>query len=158
MKRLLPGSILIGCLVCLSSCTKVLYTHQQVLQNCHTKDDVVKKFGSPDEKNMGDGIEEWVYNRDAPADIVKPIKPDIINASYKSSDSLHLKKPIEHDKYIRFIFDTQGNVVGYKSNGIGLTQKGKDGIGISILKILGATVLIAVVVGLDVASKSDIDF
>ena len=138
MKRSLPGLLLAG-VIFLCGCSKTLYTHQQVLQSLHTKGDVLKKFGEPDEKIPGDFMEVWAYNWDT---ISKRVIPD----------SLGQKHPANYTNYIRFSFDTLGNVTGYKSNGVDLTYKKRDNFGKSLvngLEVTGALVLIAAYVAIE---------
>ena len=45
-----------------SSCTKTLYTHNDVMNRYKTKADIITKFGLPSEKRSESGLEEWYYN------------------------------------------------------------------------------------------------
>jgi hypothetical protein len=157
MRKSLAGCFLLFCVLSLYSCTQKIYTHQQVMQSLHTKDDVLKQFGNPDLVKEGEGIEEWTYNRDKAPDPGKQIKPDTIMATDASSDTLKADQPVKYSKYIRFIFDPQGNVAGYKSQGVDLTVIKKDSFGINLLKVLGIAALIVIVVGADIYNNTDID-
>ena len=94
-------------LLTFSSCTPVLYKHQQILASCRTRDDVSHRIGLPDEKIHAKTTEQWVYNLDSHHDyaVVTPLQVD-------SSDT---GKVINYGKYLRFIFDLQGNVTGIKA-------------------------------------------
>ena len=158
MIKSLSGSLILITLLFLCSCTKKLYTHQQVMQSMHTKDDVLKKLGTPDEVKKGEDIEEWVYNRDTVHKPGKPKKTDTIFASNAQSDTLKVIQFPRHVKYIRFIFDQQGNIAGYKSQGVDFSYVKKESFGLTALKVLGIAALIAVAVAVDVYGNSDINF
>jgi hypothetical protein len=127
------------------------------MQSFHTKDDVLKQFGNPDQVKEGEGIEEWMYNRDKALAPGKLIKPDTIIATSEVSDTLKANQPIPYHKYIRFIFNPDGTVAGYKTQGVDMGITKKDSFGTNLLKILGITALIIIVVGFDVYNNSDID-
>ena len=62
---------------------------------------------------------------------------------------------VKQGKYINFMFDRTGNIVGYKSNGVDLSYVKKVSAGTNILKALGTAAIIAVIVGLEVYNNSD---
>jgi hypothetical protein len=157
MLKSLPGYFIVLCLLFFCSCTKKIYTHQQVMQSFHTKDDVLKQFGKPDEVKEGIDIEEWIYNRDKVSGPNKPAKQDTIIATNAISDTLKTTQAIKYNKYIRFIFDGAGNVAGYKTQGVDMSTTKKDNFGMGLLKVLGITALIIIVVGLDIYNNSDIN-
>jgi hypothetical protein len=157
MLKLLPGYLIVLCLLLFCSCTKKVYTHQQVMQGFHTKDDVLKQFGNPDQVKEGADIEEWTYNRDKVSEPNKTNKPDTIIATDAVSDTLKASQPVAYSKYIRFIFDREGNVAGYKTQGIDMSRTTQDSFGIGLLKVLGITALVVIIVGLDVYNNTDIN-
>lgn len=146
-------------LVTFCSCTHTLYTHQQVLQKCHTKDDVLKQFGQPDEINPGPGFDQWTYNMDKAHPLRKPQKdePPVTAPDSLVRDSLHKVNPEKFTKYIKFIFDGQGKVAGYKTEGIDLTHKEKDSFGKSFATITGGILVISVLVALELYKDGAFD-
>jgi hypothetical protein len=44
------------------SCSKIVYTHQQVLDRCKTEQNVSDKFGMPYEQITSPTTEAWLYN------------------------------------------------------------------------------------------------
>ena len=144
MKPLLPVLLILGSLACLCGCSRTIHT-QQVLQSPHTKDDVLKQFGPPNEKKQGDGIEEWVYTKYPVSN-----KQDTINGKYRNtnSDSLKVTPTNQNNKYFKFIIDTNNNVVGYKNNGVDLTKKVKQNPFLATLKFLGGVTVVIIVIGL----------
>ena len=84
---------------------------------------------------------------------VRVEKPDAINAS----DTLKVNKIVKYNKYIRFIFDKDGNVTGYKSKGVDLTRVTRDSFGLTVLKVLGITALLVIVIGVDIYNNTDIN-
>ncbi len=157
MSRSLSGYAFILCLLFLYGCTKKVYTHQQVMQSFHSKDDVLKRFGNPDQVKEGEGIEEWIYNQDKPSVAGVSVKPDTIHATDEVSDTLKAVQPIKYSKYIRFIFNPDGTVAGYKTQGVDMSMTTKDSFGIAFLKVLGIAALIVIVVGVDVYNNTDIN-
>jgi hypothetical protein len=148
----LSFAILVSLFLC--SCSKKVYTHKQVMQTFHSKDDVARKFGEPDIKRTIDSTEEWIYNRIV---VSKPA-----NSSGKiptvTTDTTKNASITQQNSYIQFLFDPAGNVVGYKSNGIDLGYVKKVSAGSNILKGLGIAAIVIVIVGLDVYNNSDLTF
>jgi len=151
MKKTLPGLFTVLMMISLFSCSKKLYTHQQVMQSFHSKNDVLKRFGNPDIKRMVDSTEVWIYNRDVGAKSVD----STAKLSKINTDTTKSLPVVKQGKYINFMFDRAGNMVGYKSNGVDLSYVKKVSAGTNILKALGTAAIIAVIVGLEVYNNSD---
>ena len=151
-------SFLIG-LMTLCSCTHTLYTHQQVLQKCKTKDDVLKQFGRPDEVNPGPGFDQWTYNMENRADWKKPKKEPAPVAVPDSlvRDSLQKANPGKYTKYVKFIFDGQGKIAGYRAEGIDLTYKEKDNFGKTFVNITGGILIVSALVALELYKDGAFD-
>ncbi|MGZ3812414.1 MAG: hypothetical protein ACXVJP_03730 [Mucilaginibacter sp.] len=105
-------------------------------------------------------MEEWIYNRgSSPADIELSKKDTTNNSSNKSiPDSLKIKDFTPKGKYIRFIIDTNNNVVGYKNNGVDLTKKVKVNPALEALKFLGGVTLVIIVIGLSLGVQNYINW
>jgi len=142
MKKALLGLLIFTVILSFCSCTRVIYT-QEVLQNCHTGTDVMKQFGKPDKRTTVDSNEVWIYyklvtptnniSKTTPrAAVNNPIKVDSLNAATNST------------KYIKFIIDTNNQVVGYKNNGLDLTRKVKVSAGSATMKILGSEIVVSI--------------
>lgn len=154
MRTSLSGYFLAVTLMLLCSCSKrVVFTHQQVLQSFHTKNDVAKRFGVPDEKKPGEKFEEWTYYRDTLGGLNKINKGDTLKRveGYKGTDSLRVGKYDIHDRYIKFIFDTTGIVEGYKSNGVNLSITKKDNFGKGVVNVLEITAAVVLLLGYAIA-------
>jgi hypothetical protein len=66
---------------------------------------------------------------------------------------------INYDKFLKFSFDRQGNVTGYHSNipdPVRAIVKRDEHV--TVLGVVGATLLIAAIIYIDVVTKSDINF
>ena len=148
----LSSVLLVSLFLC--SCSKKVYTHKQVMQSFHTKDDVAKRFGNPDIKRTIDSTEEWIYNRN----VASKSSNSAVNSSVSNVDTTKSSSITQQNSYIRFLFDPEGNVAGYKSNGVDLGYVKKVSAGSNILKGLGIAAIVIVIVGLDVYSNSDITF
>jgi len=159
MKISLPGFIfLLGGSMFLCSCSKQVFTHQQVLQSFHTKNDVQKQFGVPDEKTKGEDIEVWTYYRDTLHTVASSNKTDTIKNINTGTDILKVSQPVEHANYIKFSFDTAGNVTGYKSNGVNLSKTKRDSFGKGLLNVLAITAAITVIIGVEILNNSNLKF
>ncbi len=146
MKKVLPCLLILIAIISFSSCTQTLYT-KDVAKSCQTKDQVMKQFGIPDLRRKVGADEEWIYNRDTLAS-VKQIKRDTVN---KIADSLRISQNNNQGKYIKFIIDTNNNVIGYKMNGINTSRKVKVSAGTIILKILSSEFVISILLGIAIA-------
>lgn len=127
------------------------------MQGFHTKDDVLKRFGKPDQVKKDSVMEEWVYDRNVTDIPVKPAKQDTVIAGNTISDTLRAVQAAKYSKYIRFIFDRDGNVAGYKSNGVDLSHVTRDSFGLTVLKVLGITALLVIIIGVDIYNNTDIN-
>jgi len=117
----------------LFSCTKVLYTHEQVLGLYKTKQDVMKTFGIPTEKKITDSTEEWLYWYDRYDSFTKHTVEEFENTKTVSVADFNRYK-----RYLLFIFDRRGNVVGRDNQGVDLTIKKKDTVATIALIAVGA--------------------
>jgi hypothetical protein len=146
MKKALQDLLILIAIISFCGCTQTLYT-KDVAKNCQTKDQVMKQFGIPDVRRKVGADEEWIYNRDTLAS-VKQIKRDTIN---KTVDSLRISQNTSQRNYIKFIIDTNNNVIGYKMNGINTSKKVKVSAGTIILKILSNEFVISLLLGIAIA-------
>jgi hypothetical protein len=158
MSRSLSGYIFLLGVLLLSSCAKVVYTHQQLMQSFHTKADVLKHLGNPDRVKEGNDVEEWIYTRPVAYIHGRAKNQDMAHATMPHPDTLKFVTNGPNSQFIRFIFDPQGNVVGYKSQDENLGHVYKESFGITALKVLGIAALVIIVVGLDINSNSDFNF
>jgi hypothetical protein len=149
MKKILHGLLILTAIISFCGCTQTLYT-KDVAKSCQTKDQVVKQFGIPDIRRKVGADEEWIYNRDTLTS-VKQIKRDTIN---KTTDSLRIGQNTDQSKYIKFIIDTNNNVIGYKMNGVNTSKKVKMSAGTVILKVLGSEIVVSLLVGIAIALTS----
>jgi hypothetical protein len=144
-------------LCCLYGCSTRVYTHQQVMQSLLTKGDVLKHLGVPDEVKGGNQLEEWEYYHQIAYNPNQSAKRDTTVISHIISDTTNTPQITQHDCYVRFLFDPQGNVTGYKSSSVDLSYSKKDSFGTATLKVLGIAALITVVVGLEIYNNSNIN-
>jgi hypothetical protein len=166
MKTIYNALAIIFGLLLLCGCTQTLYTHQQVLQKCRTRQDVYAQFGAPDEKHPGQGVEQWVYNMDKPHNPTKQKMPDqlknqttMVRAKIDSlsTDSVQNIKQEKYTKSLKFMFDDQGNVIGYKADGADVSRKVKDSFGKSLVNITGGIAIISVLVALELYKDGAFD-
>ncbi|HEY8782998.1 MAG TPA: hypothetical protein VIM16_15335 [Mucilaginibacter sp.] len=102
----------------LFSCSKVIYSNEQAMNEFKTKESIIKKLGLPDEKRTAeDGEEEWLYKYDtgnsrASYSIVQ--NPDantnVVNFSM-------------YKRYIKFRMDAHGNVLSWQCEGVDFAKR-----------------------------------
>ena len=146
MKKVLHCLLILIAIISFCSCTRTLYT-KDIAKSCQTKDQVMKQFGIPDIRRKVGADEEWIYNNDTLA-AIKQVKKDTIN---KIANSLRISQNPGQSKYIKFIIDTNNNVIGYKMNGINTSRKVKVSAGTIILKILSSEFVISILLGIAIA-------
>ncbi len=143
MKNLINVLVLLIMLPAVS-CTKVIYTNEQVIGRYRTQQDVAKKFGAPLERKASDTTLQWLYafeTRHAINDKSVAQSPNIATISVDEFS--------QYEHSIIFSFDKRGNIVHCVSQGVDLTEK-KVSVGKTIA--LGAAIAaVAVIVASAVA-------
>ena len=134
----------------LSSCTKMIYTHE-VIRKIKTKDDLVDEMGNPDTIKKYPAFQEWVYYRDTTSITDVSIVTD---STQNSAVPIIHSKPVsmretEHDKYVKFLVDTNNKVIGHKNQGVDLSKRVNKNAGETILDILGGTAALILLAGLE---------
>lgn len=142
--------LLVG-LMSLYSCSRTVYSHQQVLQGMRNKNDVLKQFGKPDDTLKAENVEIWTYNKGELSVAPKPVKTDSAENDSTSDDTLYATQPVDDKRYIKFTFDAAGNVTGYKSNGVDAGVSKRDNFGKSLVRGLEITAGIILIVGVELA-------
>lgn len=138
-------------LLSITSCSKIVYTHEQVMLSYHTKADVVKQFGYPDQKKEAKGITEWVYNCDTTSMFFYSQTKVAVNGRYNGIlDSLktaNVNEFTSYSKYIRFVFDETGRVLRYDSHGVDFAERKPNGGGTAMV-IIGSAAAFYIIVGI----------
>jgi hypothetical protein len=150
MKSLIYGFYLL-LLFSLSGCTKIVYT-QQLVNDLHTKKDLVKQLGQPDQKITYPDFEEWVYVRDTLSVLSNKNNSDTVKKESSATlpDSSKNTFYSVHHTYIKFHIDSTNRIIGYKNNGVDLTRKVKENFGTSVLNILGGTLIVLLLIGYEI--------
>ena len=92
-----------------SSCTKTLYTHNDVMNRYKTKTDIITKFGMPTEKRSESGLEEWYYN----------FGTKTTYTYSNTQSSLLTGNANTSNKFVKFIIKND-SVVNWKTQGVDL--------------------------------------
>ncbi|HVS93924.1 MAG TPA: hypothetical protein VHE59_17925 [Mucilaginibacter sp.] len=124
------GTIIFISTILVFGCTRVVYTHQQVVDRYKTKQDVSNRFGQAVERITLNGTEQWLYNLD----------PSTANMS--TTDVTQFSR---FKRYIIFTFDAQGNVVKSESHGVDLAERRPD-TGKTIGLVAGVVALVVAIV------------
>src|SRR3569833_2602276 len=130
MKRSQFLQTALSSLLLLCGCTHTMYSHQQVMQKCPTKQEVFEQLGQPDEINPGAGIEQWTYNMDKP-----PLKKNKRVKDFKAmpdslvKDSNKFIKPNKYARYVKYILKKTKNKKNNKTNNNNHTTNKKNNFG-----------------------------
>lgn len=138
-------------MVILCGCSHTVYSHQKVMQSLHTKNDVLSRFGAPTKKTSIGDLEQWTYYMDTLSVTDKPTDPDTLQNAADTTELPNSGLYIDRHKYVKFLFDTAGNVAGYKSNGVDLKTVKKDNFGKSTVKGLEVAGILILLIGYEVA-------
>jgi len=137
---------LIGVIFLLSGCSKVLYSHSEVMDRYTNKQDVVNQFGLPTQKRSGEGIEEWLYdygmistqrgfgNVNTNASVYG-------NTANVNSTGGYVTQFNQYQRYIKFTFDNRGIVTRWSAQGVDMTIREKS-TGKTVLAIGGVIVFL----------------
>jgi hypothetical protein len=135
----------------LFSCTKVIYTHEQVLNRYQTKQEVINRFGMPTEKRKGEGgIEEWLYKFEK--------HDSFTNHSVNAVNNTQTADVTEFNSYKRciiFTLDDHGNVLSWKFEKVDLAER-KPAPGKTIALVLGSIVLVVALYGAAVLATNGV--
>ena len=132
------------------SCTKVLYTHQTVMQSFHTKEAVTKQFGTPDEKKVSEKTEDWLYNCDSTSVFTQSGTHVEINGLYNgilNDRSVTVVKFDEYPSYVKFAFDANGAVLNWTSRKVDFSKR-VPAKGRTALLVGGSIAAFAIIVGI----------
>lgn len=134
MKAFITFTSLIAVLA-LSSCTKTLYTHEQVMSRYHNKKEVIARFGLPTDKRISDGVEEWYYdfgsvstastygNANTGASVNRVGNTLYGNAN---TNAYVVTRYNNQSRYIKFVFNEEDTVSSWHSQGVPMAEKIRD--------------------------------
>lgn len=145
----------------LSSCQRVLYTHQQEMDKFRTKNDVIKRFGIPESKETSGEYEQWIFKYGTTSSSSTYSTPYNSNTQIrKNQDGVELNTYSNprfnynytntSNNYVRFVFKND-YVVSYETRGVDLTvtEPNRTGNWILFLSFVGLLTF-AMVMGLSV--------
>ncbi len=114
---------------------KVLTTHTQVMDTYKNKKDVVLRFGQPTEKSQHEGTEEWIYNfgkindkTTSEATVTTANVSSADGSAYKSGNNISGNRATsgKYRKYVKFTFDSSGEVKKWDSKRVDYTKIGPN--------------------------------
>jgi hypothetical protein len=148
-KSLLFPLLAIGFFI--SSCSKQIYSHEQVMQSYHTKEDVVRQFEQPDEKRALNDTLQWLYNCDSSSNLVLTKTKVKIYGTYNSAAGFHsvprnVNRFSPYKKYVKFTFGKEGNVLSWNSSGVNFAERKSKTLA-TVAIVVGSAIVVALVVG-----------
>jgi len=130
-------------------CTKVVYTHEQVVDLYKTKQDLIKAFKMPTEKKTNDSTEEWLYRYDRNTSLT-----DHSIAEFPNVVTTNVTEFSKFKRYIIFTIDKRGNVIMCYYKGVDLAVRKKNTGGTIALIALGVLLVAMSYVGSQTISFS----
>ncbi|WPU99837.1 hypothetical protein SNE26_27910 [Mucilaginibacter sp. cycad4] len=115
-------------LVFFSSCSKQIYSHKEVMQSYHTKNDVIRQFGQPDEIMIVNDTTGWLYNCSDPS-VFNDTKTKVkVNGVFNAGSGFNtipvsVKQFSQYNKYVKFTFNHDGKVLNWDSSGLNFAER-----------------------------------
>jgi hypothetical protein len=134
-------SIALLSMLSLFSCSKVIYTNEQVMNDFKTKESIVKKFGMPDEKRTGEDAEEWLYKYNRSNSFTD-------HSITKFPNTINVINFGMYKRYIIFNMDLHGNVLSWQCEGVDFTERKPDP-GKTIALVVGSVGFIGLIAALN---------
>lgn len=116
----------------LSSCTKLLYSHEEYMNRFRTKEGVIAHFGLPDQKIEEGDYTQWLFDFGKGSTGVGFGNANTNASIYGNKSNIYgnsntnagvFTQVDEYDKYVKFTFDKQGMVKNWTSQGVNLSRK-----------------------------------
>jgi hypothetical protein len=118
------------------SCTKVIYTHKQVMDGIKTKEQAITKFGLPNSKMNEGEFEQWYYDYGT-------VSRSKSSSTYTIPESSSIVKlnfgnyfgstvTTTNNKYVKLIFKGE-DVIKWETQAVNFQQKGTDKLGNALL-------------------------
>lgn len=126
--------------ILLSSCTKELYSHDQVMQQFKTKKELIDRFGLPTEKRQEGNITEWLYDFGNASKDVSTVRTTGNGALVTNFNS--------YRRYLKFEFDENGTITKTFSQGVDLSIRVRDKAKTTTVTLMGAAVAVGLVASL----------
>ena len=98
-----------------TSCTRIIYSHNDVMDAYRTKSDIITRFGLPTEKRQEGDIEEWYYSFGSRTSSVYN------NIAYGNNRPVIIGKSNTTEKYIKFTLKNNA-VTSWTTQGVNLQE------------------------------------
>ncbi len=138
-------------LVFLSSCSKQIYSHKEVMQSYHTKNDVIRQFGQPDEIMIVNDTTRWLYNCGEPS-VFNDTKTKVkVNGVFNAGSGFNtipvtVKQFSRYNKYVQFAFNHDGKVLNWDSSGLNFAERKAKPLA-TIAIVVGAVAVVIATIG-----------
>jgi hypothetical protein len=103
-----------------TSCTRVVYTHNDVMARYNTKTSIISRFGLPSEKRTEGDLEEWYYGFGSNT-IVNTYNAPI----YNTNSRIGFGNAQTYNRYIKFLIRND-RVASWESQGVNLQEVERD--------------------------------
>lgn len=119
-------------LLFLTSCTKTIYSHEDVITRQQTKEDVIKQFGLPSEKFEDNGYTQYVYDYGSTTVSSSYGRRNTNVTVNSSSNSLYgsansnayvVGRMSTYTNYAKFVFDSNDRLIRWETKGVDFAEK-----------------------------------
>ena len=105
-----------------SSCSRVVYTHEEFLGRVHTKNDAIYTFGAPSNKSFEGELEIWTYNLGSGTVQSNYANGNATYSSYGANVGVNsLSETSNYSRQLTFIF-IGNDVKSWNSRGVDYTK------------------------------------
>lgn len=140
-------SLLILSIIFLSSCTRVVYSHEDYMSAVKTKSDAISAFGSPTNRTKEGDLEVWTYILGS-GTVGIGMANGFGNYSNNSSNASVYGSTVNSNftREVTFIFDGN-NAVKWNSRGVDFKKEeiNKSGTTWGILGFIGGSTLLLII-------------
>ena len=131
LKNKIFAAIMLVTFLC-ESCTKTLYTQDEVMSRYRTKNDVIARFGLPSNKSSEGTVTQFYYDY-GNVSVSSGYGRSNTNASVygtyngvsgnSNTNAFGIAQTTNYTKYVKFVFDNNDNVINWETYGINMAEK-----------------------------------
>ena len=132
----------IYCVFLLTSCTQLVYSHDDYINRFKTKQAVMDTFGQPSEKREGDSTMEWLYDY---SNIPKTHIGSVQGFKQaRETKTVTLAEFSNHKKYVIFTFNKEDSAISAAWRGVDFSRSKRDTTATIIAAVLGVGILFGI--------------
>ena len=107
-------------MICLfTNCSRVIYSHEEVMNGYKFKQDLINHFGLPTYKREDSGITEWIY--DFGSGVIGGSASRTINGTDYTALRLN-----NFSRYVKFTLNADDRVIKWQTQGVNFEEREKQ--------------------------------